>query len=56
MGKSLRILWLSMAVAGVLAALLGFPDGYVLMVFAFIGAIADAMPVPKSTAEQTLKD
>jgi len=55
MGKSLRILWLSMAVAGVLAALLGFPDGYVLMVFAFIGAIADAMPVPEKPTDHSLE-
>ncbi|GBO90178.1 hypothetical protein [Marinobacter salsuginis] len=56
MVRSLRILWLTLAGAGVLGALLGFSDGYVLIVFAFIGAIADAMPIPDSPSSQALNE
>jgi len=56
MVRSLRILWLTLAGACGLGALLGYPDGYVLIVFAFIGAIADTMPIPESSRSQTLKE
>lgn len=56
MVKSLRILWVTLAGAAGLGALLGYPDRYVLIVFAFIGAVADAMPIPESSSPQTLKE
>ena len=55
MGKSLRGLWWSMAGAGVLGLAFGFPDGYVLILFSLIGAVADALPVPDQPTKQNRK-